>query len=571
MSRHSSFHVEIETKDIGTSDGQNHDRQEHHEESPEQTPSDLSPSQHDEGELSKTAFAKPSVNDISLVPNGGLTAWLQVLSSFMLIVNTWGVVNTFGSYQTYYETGLLSKESPSTISWIGSLQGTLLMLCGIFTGPIYDAGYVRSLVLTGSFLVVFGQMMLSLSTTYWQVFLSQGLCIGLGTGCMFTPSVAILSTYFSTRMSTAQGLAAAGSSIGGVIYPIVFHRLLPTIGFPWTTRVLGFIMLATLAISNLVLKVRVLPAGQRKIIDFSAFREPPFVLFSLATFVGFLGLYTPFFYVQSYAIDTGLAKADLAFYLLAILNAASAFGRVIPSIIADRVGPFNVVIPCVFAAGVLCICLIATHSIASVIVICVLYGFVSGTFVSLPPTIFVAITKDRGVIGIRIGMGLAIMSIGFLAGAPISGAILHASDYRYVWLFGGLLTVAAGCLLIAARISHGGWKCAFQTFGLGTGRRCNSRTGERIQYQSGANESFLPAMSYSALFAVANEIELVLKHVAVVYVQVLPELDGKAAPDELDIGRTAWRQSPGKELSKDKPRSPRAMANSLARSLLPPA
>lgn len=78
-------------------------------------------------------------------------------------------------------------------------------------------------------------------------------------------------------------------------------------------------------------------------------------------------------------------------------------------------------------------------------------------------------------------------------------------------------------------------------------------------------------MSYSALFAVANEIELVLKHVAVVYVQVLPELDGKAAPDELDIGRTAWRQSPGKELSKDKPRSPRAMANSLARSLLPPA
>lgn len=86
--------------------------------------------------------------------------------------------------------------------------------------------------------------------------LAQGFCIGLGGGMLFVPSVAILPTYFSTKIGLAIGLAAAGSSMGGkfkalacksnanansligIIYPIVFYRLLPQIGFGWSVRVL---------------------------------------------------------------------------------------------------------------------------------------------------------------------------------------------------------------------------------------------------------------------------------------------------------------------------------------------
>lgn len=247
--------------------------------------------QQDGSGLEKVQSAKPSINNIKSVPNGGLTAWLQVLASFFLFFNSWGIVNTFGTYQTYYETGLLASESPSAISWIGSIQAFLLMLVGAVTGPIYDAGYVHTLLLTGSFLVVFGQMMLSLATTYWQVMLSQAICIGLGCGCLFVPGVAILSTYFSTKLATSMGLAAAGSSLGGVIYPIVFYRLQPTIGFGWATRVIGFIALFGLIITNATFKVRVLPAGRRKFVDLSAFTELPYVLFVLGSFLGFMGLY----------------------------------------------------------------------------------------------------------------------------------------------------------------------------------------------------------------------------------------------------------------------------------------
>ncbi|KAK4493942.1 hypothetical protein PRZ48_015128 [Zasmidium cellare] len=429
-----------------------------HDDSPVDNEEHLEEDDHVGAELEPVASSKPSVNNIRSVPNGGLTAWLQVLVSFFLFFNTWGIVNTFGSYQTYYETGILSSSSPSDISWIGSLQATLLLLVGSLTGPIYDAGYVRTLVATGTFLCVFGQMMLSLSTTYYQVLLSQALCIGIGTGTMFIPGVAILSTYFSTRIATAVGLAASGSSIGGIIYPIVFHNLQQSLGFPWATRIIGFIMLATLLLSNALLRIRVLPSQRRKILDLPAWRELPFTFFVAGTFIGFLGLYTPFFYLQSYAIETHLTDPNTAFYLLSILNAASTFGRILPNLLADRIGPFNVIIPCTLLTGILCLCLIPTTSLAPVIVIAVLYGFFSGTFVSLPAAVYVSITKERGLIGTRMGMGFAVTSFGILFGTPICGAILNASGgFADVWVFGGIMTVVAAALISVARVSKGGW------------------------------------------------------------------------------------------------------------------
>ena len=90
-----------------------------------------------------------------------------------------------------------------------------MLLVGACTGPVFDRGYLRLLLLIGSFGVVFGFMMLSLCKEFWQAMLAQGFCIGLGGGMLFVPSVAILPTYFSTKIGLAIGLAAAGSSMGG--------------------------------------------------------------------------------------------------------------------------------------------------------------------------------------------------------------------------------------------------------------------------------------------------------------------------------------------------------------------
>ena len=331
------------------------------------------------------------------------------------------------------------------------------MLVGTLTGPVYDAGYIYHLLWVGSFIVTFGQMMLSLCHTFWQALLAQAFCIGIGCGCLFIPGVAILSTYFNTRISLAVGLAASGSSLGGVVYPIIFHRLLPQIGFAWTTRVIGFIILVTLAVPLAVIKVRVIPASKRKLVDWSAFTEPAYVLFIAGGLITFLGLYVPFFYIQGYAIATRITDTNLGFYLLPILNSASVAGRIVPNLIADKIGPFNMIVPAILVAGVIIFGLIGTHSIAGIIIIALLYGFFSGAFVSLPPACFVLLSPNRGLIGTRMGMGFAIISIGGLIGTPVGGAILSSSSWTGLWAYAGATAVAGGLLMGVSRMvrSHG--------------------------------------------------------------------------------------------------------------------
>lgn len=125
-----------------------------------------------------------------------------------------GVVNTFGVFQSYYEETLLPGHSPSSISWIGTMQGFLLFLVGVIVGPIFDKGYLKSLIAIGSFLVVFGLMMTSLSTKYYQVFLAHGVVVGIGCAFVFLPSIVIVATYFTSRRAIATGITASGGSIG---------------------------------------------------------------------------------------------------------------------------------------------------------------------------------------------------------------------------------------------------------------------------------------------------------------------------------------------------------------------
>jgi MFS family permease len=66
----------------------------------------------------------------------------------------------------------------------------------------------------GNFLVVLGLFMLSLSTKYYQVFLSQAVCVGLGAGFLYIPSLALIGLSFSTKRSIAQGITTAGIAVG---------------------------------------------------------------------------------------------------------------------------------------------------------------------------------------------------------------------------------------------------------------------------------------------------------------------------------------------------------------------
>jgi len=125
------------------------------------------------------------------------------------------------------------------------------------------------------------------------------------------------------------GIGASGGSLGGIIYPIIFHKLQPQIGFPRTVRIMGLIMLITLSLPIIFMKARLNPSSRRKIIDLAAWQEVPYLMFGIGVFLIFMGFYIPFFYVQIYAIEKGIVSPNLGFYLLALLNTGSFFGRLV--------------------------------------------------------------------------------------------------------------------------------------------------------------------------------------------------------------------------------------------------
>jgi MFS family permease len=117
----------------------------------------------------------------------------------------------------------------------------------------------------------------------------------------------------------------------------------------------------------------------------------------------------------------------------------------------------NCILPCALLTGVLTLCLIPIHNVGGIIVFALLFGFFSGSFVSLPPTIVVHLTPDRRFIGTRMGMAFMFISTGVLIGTPIGGAILKASGFTALWIYGGVMVIAGTALMALTRGLHKGW------------------------------------------------------------------------------------------------------------------
>ena len=259
------------------------------------------------------------------------------------------------------------------------------------------------------------------------------------------------------RDLSLQGNAKLTSTKGGIIYPIVFHRLQPQIGFQWASRVLAFIVLCTLAGSIAVMRIRITPAKKRALVDLGALHEAPFLFFTIGMFFGFMGLYIPFFYIQTYAIENDV-HADTAFYLLSVINAGSILGRVIPNFLADRLGPINVITPGTLAASIIAFAWIGIKTTPGLFIFCVLYGFFSGSIVSIPPTVIVTISPHLGVVGTRMGMAFALSGLGTLVGTPIAGLLIREKGFVGAIVFCGASVMLAAWFFLCARIARKSWK-----------------------------------------------------------------------------------------------------------------
>ncbi|KAF7594357.1 hypothetical protein BBP40_009592 [Aspergillus hancockii] len=353
-----------------------------------------------------------------------------------------------GVFLDYYKSHQLRDLPTSTVTWITSLEIFMMFFGGPIVGVFFDNFGPRWVLIAGTFFHVFGLMMVSISNEYYQFILAQGVCSPIGTSAIFHGCLTSVSTWFRRRRALALGVTTCGSSVGGVIFPIMVARLIPIVGFGWTMRICGFLSLGLLVIANCTVQSRL----QHKRKPFRPFdfvrplRELPFVLTTAGTFCVYWGLFLPFAFIPTQAERYGMSSY-MSSWLIPILNAASILGRLAPPYLADLFGRFNLMIlTSTFSVIIVLALWLPSRSNAPAVVFASLYGFSSGAAVSLAPAL-VAQISDMREIGVRSGTYFCIVSFAALTGMPIAGALLpdplHGSYLKMaifcgVVMFGGV-------------------------------------------------------------------------------------------------------------------------------------
>ncbi|KAF7343387.1 MFS general substrate transporter [Mycena venus] len=392
-------------------------------------------------------------------PEGGLSGWLTVLGSALILFSTFGVSLSFGVLEDHYTRIFLNESSASDVSWIGSMQLFLDFGIGLPAGKLFDDGYYRHLMTGGTVIYLFSFFMLSICepNQYYQVFLSQGVGMGIGMGLLFVPAVSLPSHYFKAKRSLVMGMAFAGSALGGVVFPIILNHLINgPVGFHWGIRTVAFITALLLVIGNLLTKPR-LPTKKERAPEDNAvlkliLKDFPYWLSVWGACLVLWGLFFPYFYLQLYAVLHGVDK-NVAFYTITVLNAATVVGRLVPNLLADVYGALNVAIPMTTVSGGLVFAMLNLKTVWSLFVFAAFYGFFSGAFMSLLTAIMSSFAFSVNEIGSRIGIAMFILSLPLLTGAPLQGALLHPPEYTW-WrgvTFSGVVQLAGVSLMVLSR------------------------------------------------------------------------------------------------------------------------
>ncbi|KAJ0164014.1 Riboflavin transporter MCH5 [Colletotrichum tanaceti] len=335
------------------------------------------------------------------------------------------------------------------------------MMTGFWAGPVYDRGYLRALLVVGTVCVVLGHVVLSFCHPYWEVLLAEGFVIGTGAGCLFLVCISTLPQYFDKNLGLAAGIASSGSALGGLVYPVVIYHLVDRIGFAWAVRVVGLIALVTLMVPLFAMKARVKPGRPRSFVDWTAFRDGRYMTFVAGTMCGSASILILNTYISFFGENLHLIHGPMSFYIVSVFNAASCAGRILPNFISDTLGPFNILAPFMFITGAAAMGMTAVQSEGALVAMAIVLGFLGGVFPSMPPVCFARLTRDKSKIGTRMGMGYAISSLGYLAGAPGAGAILGSVkplQWTGLWVYCGMASFASGIIYAAIRISNTGWR-----------------------------------------------------------------------------------------------------------------
>ncbi|KAK0563001.1 hypothetical protein OC844_002412 [Tilletia horrida] len=389
-------------------------------------------------------------------PDGGWKAWSVVLGAFLAMAVTLGNVISFTVFQDYYFRNTLRDRSQDAIAWIGSVQLACTFGMTLPAGMLNARFGPRITFAIGTAFIVLGNMTASAAVEYYEFLLSQGFCAGFGYGFILLPALATPPEWFLKKRGLATALAVGGSSVGGVIFPVMVNRLLnfDGVSLAWTLRAIAFVQLGGMLIATILIEDR-FPKGRGGLPYKEYFGTRATNFFMLGAMLLYLGQYIPYFFITPYSVYSGVSTGT-AFYMSSVLNGATFFGRFALGTLADKyTGYFNTLAFAAVVTGVLAFVMTAASDNASIFVWSAFYGFFSGSLQSLFTPALARLAGSPQKIGGFLAIGSSLMWPFLLVSEPIAGKLLQDTgneNFFPLTAFAGAVCIGGGLLLIVCRV-----------------------------------------------------------------------------------------------------------------------
>ncbi|GAM88674.1 hypothetical protein ANO11243_067080 [Dothideomycetidae sp. 11243] len=308
-------------------------------------------------------------------PDGGY-GWVCVACCFALNCFTWGAVSSFGIFLSYY----LSFETfpgarPLDYAFVGGLSFGVAMLVAPLVVLLCQKFNFRVPMYSGALLLGGGFLASSYATRTWQLYISQGALVGSGVGMLYIPTIPILSQWFDKRRSLANGITAAGSGIGGLMFSLTMGASIVSLGHAWSLRIIGIVVLVVNVLSTSFIRDRGTVARPRHHpFNLRLLMRSDVSLLLMWAFLSMLGYITLLYSLSDFAKSIGLSSKQST-QVTALLNLGTALGRPFIGIISDKYGRFKVASSLTLFCG---LCCVGIWIPASSFGVTVLFGIVSG-------------------------------------------------------------------------------------------------------------------------------------------------------------------------------------------------
>lgn len=434
-----------------------------------------------------------------IVPPDGGFGWVVVVASFFVHAIVLGNLYSFGVFYPVYIEAF--NESQGAVAWVGSIGAGLMVGLGVFTGSYADRFGNGIVVFVGSLFIGAGYLLGSFATELWQLYLTHGVLAGIGYSLSFISGVSVVGQWFRVRRGLAVGIAVAGSGLGQFAFSLISGNLIATFGWRGCLRILALINTSCLMICSLGVR-RLLPLVKRASTGASLeyFLDHNFVVLFIASIFYALGMFMPYTHLPIFAEKHGVSTSDSVF-ILSIMGIASAVGRIVSGLCADRFGKVLMLQICMYGGGISTLCWMACKTFPSLMVYGIIYGFFAGGIISLMPSVAAELFGIEKL-GSVIGLLYTSNATGNLLSAPIGGFLYDAYHNYYppISVAGGFLLAGAVIVLLVKKDNK-----AAQT----TATALPTDKENQVEDATDTQVDSLQVKHEQQLLAVENEIELV--------------------------------------------------------------